>query len=161
MILEHLIESLVLWKHLTVPELSLSELIWYDRNAEHKIKTYPTTKERDELHEMLFLDRMIYQHFSTKLERQWQEQTQLHPELIDMAAALQCLQTTIVRALKQEPGLSMLDVAPGTSRHNNTTLYLPKTLEEYLTLPAVQYTRMLRSRQLRRFGCDQSTICLE
>jgi hypothetical protein len=156
MILEHLPESLILWKHLAVPELSLSELIWYDRNAEEKKKTYPTAEERDELHKMLFLDRMIYQHFKTKLERQWQKQTRLHPELVGMMEALQCVQTTIVKALEQEPE------EPSTeSNHKNATLHLPKRLKEFLILPAVQYTRMLRTRQLRRFGCDQSSTCLE
>jgi hypothetical protein len=163
MILEHLTESLILWKHLTVPELSISELIWYDRNAEHKKKTYPTARERDELHEMLFLDRMIYQHFKTKLEQEWQKQTHLHPESVDMTKSLQCLQATIVTALEQEPEASVLDIASLTTGNQTKKrkLYLPQTLKEFMTLPAVQYTRMLRDRQLRRFGCDLSTICLE
>lgn len=158
MILEQLVESLILWKHLVVLELTLPELVWYDRNAEHKKKTYPTDEERDELKDMLLLDRMIYAHFKSKLERQWQEQTQQYPELVRMKESLQCVRQTVVELLDKDEAEEeqLLQLPPSDLTHE---IVLPETTKEYFTLPAVQYTRMLRTRQLERFGCDRSSIC--
>ena len=171
MILENLVESLVLLKDLALPELSITELIWYDydndipsddeddendnvdnnKETKKKKKVYPTTKEKQELYDLLYLDRMIYNHFKEKLHNTWKRRVQETPELIDLKNGLQCLHDTIVDRLKG------IDNENDVDKQN---VQLSEKLMEYMTLPAVQYTRVLRRRQVNRYGCTKlSKIC--
>jgi hypothetical protein len=112
---------------------------------------------------------MIYDHFRDKLRRKWKQLVERNPDVLKMKDALQCLHDVTVDGIEQDDGdddngdgvvvVAARDASSGGTTPK-TTPTLPRPFKEFMTLPAFGYTRVLRTRQLVRYGCNNVTnVC--
>ena len=127
LILEHMEESLILFGD-ALPEIALTELVWHDFKvaAKGQPKEYqmPTASERKELINILTVDRMIYDHFQTRLIESWESRVKMVPALENSKQKLRCLHDFIERNI------------------GNTSL-VPNELRQMLTRDSGAYTKYL------------------
>lgn len=135
LILEHLEESLLLLRD-ELHGIDIAELVWNDFKVgeKKKQKTYPTEEERNEISDLLLVDRMIYEHFRSKLLDKWNQRLEKYPSnTVQVREGLLCL-------------------------HNQIDLYIdnqtivPAQLKETFEKDSIAYTQYLKQKQHEKFG---------
>ena len=103
MIMERLDESLLLLRD-KIPGLSISELVYRKSNTNGNSthnedsslsKVYPSKEQMEELTEIMLVDRMIYDHFNARLDREWKAKVRESPHIQQLKDGLVCLQKKV------------------------------------------------------------------
>jgi len=103
MIVERMAESLLLLRE-KIPGLSISELVFRSANTNgnstHNTnssinKVYPSKDELSKLSDIMLVDRMIYDHFNARLDREWKAKVRESPHMQRLKDGLVCLQKKV------------------------------------------------------------------
>eukprot|EP00535_Pseudo-nitzschia_heimii_P005506 CAMPEP_0197185040 /NCGR_PEP_ID=MMETSP1423-20130617/11108_1 /TAXON_ID=476441 /ORGANISM="Pseudo-nitzschia heimii, Strain UNC1101" /LENGTH=403 /DNA_ID=CAMNT_0042636003 /DNA_START=75 /DNA_END=1282 /DNA_ORIENTATION=- len=103
MIVERMEESLLLLRD-QIPGISVSELVLHSANVNGNNthnedtslkKLYPSEDELKELTDIMLVDRMIYDHFNQRLDREWNAKVQQYPHFQQLKEGLTCLQKKV------------------------------------------------------------------